>query len=338
MNQYFTEVEIEDVGWRIGYDDKVMLMGSCFAENIGERLQRLKFQADVNPFGIIYNPVSVAKSIRILLSDKIYNEKDLFEHDGIWGSFDHHSRFSSTAAEQTLQNINSRLERSRTFLKEANYLIITLGTSCAYELKQSGEVVSNCHKFTSGTFKRFRLDLSEIVTKFKDLLTDVWRFNSDLRILFTVSPIRHWKDGAVGNQLSKSTLLLAVDRLVSGFGNERCAYFPSYEIVMDELRDYRFYAPDLLHLSSVAVDHIWEKFSKVMISEESLKLSKDVVKIIKASEHRPFNSGSESYEKFLLYNLRKIEELTINFPYLNLTVEKTHFECELRGSQEKRRH
>ena len=329
MDKYFTQVKIGDIGWRISYKDKLVMMGSCFSENIGGKLQQLKFQVDLNPFGVIYNPLSVAKSLRRLLADKPYTREDLFEHQGIWGSFDHHSRFSATSAEDALSKMNERLRLSRSFLKEAGYLFITFGTAWVYERKATGEVVSNCHKFPSDDFKRFRLTSGEIVDVYRDLLQALWVFNPGLKIIFTVSPIRHWKEGATGNQLSKAVLLLAADRLITGFGEELCVYFPSYEIVMDELRDYRFYAPDLLHLNQVAVDHIWEKFSRSILAEDSLRLSKSIMKIIRATEHRAFNPGSESYKYFLLNSLNEVNELTISFPYLNLEEEKSFFQQEL---------
>lgn len=333
MNKYFTEVNIEDNGWRISYQDKLLLMGSCFSENIGEKFRELKFQADVNPFGVIYNPVSVAKSLRRLVANKPYQEEDLFENQGIWGSFDYHSRFSATSAEKALEAMNSRLDRSFTVLKNAAYLFISFGTAWAYELKETGEIVSNCHKFPESLFKRFRLSPGEIVDVYRDLLSSLWNFNPKLKVIFTVSPIRHWKEGANGNQLSKSVLLLATDRLVTGFGSDRCAYFPSYEIVMDELRDYRFYAPDLIHLSPVAVDHIWDRISRSMIDGESLKLAKRINKIIKARMHRPFRPDADAYKIFLLNSLNEIIDLTISFPYLNLDQEKLYFEQELHEYQ-----
>jgi len=329
MDKYFTQVKIDDTGWCISYKDKLMIVGSCFSENIGERFQQLKFQVDLNPFGIVYNPLSVAKSLRRLLVEKPYTKEDLFEHQGIWGSFDHHSRFSATSAEETLEKINTRLERSRIFLKDTAYLFITLGTAWIYELKATGMIVSNCHKFPESDFRRFRLTAGEIVDVYRDLLPALWAFNPNLNIVFTVSPVRHSKDGATGNQLSKSVLLLAVDRLITGFGNEHCAYFPAYEIMMDELRDYRFYATDLLHPNQVAIDHIWDKFSRSMIAEDSLLLSKSIMKIVKAKEHRPFNPDVDAYKYFLLNNLNEINELTISFPYINMEDEKMFFEHEL---------
>ena len=333
MNQYFTAVAINDIGWKIDHHQKLMMAGSCFTENIGSRMLRLKYQVDLNPFGILYNPWSIAKSLRLLMEEKTYTEADLFERDGLWYSFDHHSRFSSHSLQKVLDRINTQIQFSAEHLKESTYLILSFGTAWVYELKRTGEIVSNCHKLQASEFKRFRLSPGEIADDYRELISALFKFNSNLRILFTVSPIRHWKDGAVENQLSKATLLLAIDRLKKGFGEDRIAYFPSYEIVMDELRDYRFYADDMLHISDIAVDHIWQKFSAVMISRESLEINKKVLKIVKAIEHRPMNPGTENHKKFLFYNLKEIEHLMKIFPFLNFRNEKKHFELELNGYQ-----
>jgi len=334
MNQYYTEVSIKDLGWRINHRSKLMLIGSCFSENIGLRMQRLKFQVDLNPFGILYNPRSVARSLRLLMDGKKYTKADLFEHDGVWHSFDHHSRFSSTNLQQALDGMNERLNLSAQHLKESELLILSLGTAWVFELKSSGQIVSNCHKLPAAAFNRLRMTPGDIVEEYRELILALWKFNPKLKILFTVSPIRHWKDGAVENQLSKASLLLAVHQLIKGFGEEQCAYFPSYEIVMDELRDYRFYAPDMLHVSEQAVDHIWKKFSAKMIAGESLKLADQVLKIVKAAEHRPQRKATKAYENFLLYNLNEINNLLKTFPFLNLGNEKKHFELELNGYQQ----
>lgn len=333
MNQYFTEVKIKDDGWKIDHHSKIMMVGSCFTENIGSRMQRFKFQVDLNPFGILYNPQSIAKCLRMLAENKQYLEDDLIEHQGLWHSFDHHGRFSSTDPQEALDRINQQVKLSAAHLIESDYLILSFGTAWIYELKSSGEIVSNCHKLPASDFKRLRLTPGEIVEAYRELILALWKFNPNLKILFTVSPIRHWKDGAVENQLSKATLLLAIDRLITGFGEEQCAYFPSYEIVMDELRDYRFYSPDMLHISEQAVEHIWRRFSTTFVGDTSHYIIKKVLKIIKASEHRPLNSNTEAYEKFLFYNLKEIEELLIIFPFLNLIKEKKHFELELNGYQ-----
>ena len=329
MNQYYTEVELENYEWNIGYADKMVFMGSCFTENIGEIMAGLKFQTLINPFGILYNPMSVANSLRNLMAKRKYTEADLFEQNGIRGSYDFHSRYSAASSAEALSKMNHQLETGHAFLKEADYLIITWGTAWVYDLKATGKLVANCHKFPEADFKRYRLTPGEIVAEFRDLLTSLWKFNSNLKILFTVSPIRHLKDGANGNQLSKSTLLLAIDRLITGYGKQHCHYFPAYEIVMDELRDYRFYDPDLVHLSSVAIDHIWAKFKLKLISEEATALSRELEKINKAVQHKPFRKDIPDYEKFLVKNIQKIGKLTINFPYLNLQKEKKYFEMEL---------
>ena len=329
MNKFFTEVKTGGTGWRIRYQDKLMMLGSCFSEYMGEKFSQVKFQVDLNPFGVIYNPLSLAKSLKRLLVEKPYSEEDLFEKQGVWGSFDHHSRFSATSPGEALAMMNRRLELSRVFLKEAGYLFVTFGTAWVFERKATGEIVSNCHKFPASGFKRFRLTPGEIVEVYRDALPALWNFNPGLKVILTVSPIRHLKDGAHENQLSKSVLLLAADRLVTGYGPEHCAYFPSYEIVMDELRDYRFYAPDLVHLSQVAVDHLWDKFSSAMIAEDSLRLSKNVMKVVKAGMHRPFHPKSAAWNDFLLNNLNEINALTNSFPYINLENEKAFFEREL---------
>jgi len=327
--KFFTEVEIPAPPWKIDYQSGVMMMGSCFTENIGQRLSDLKFNVDINPFGILYNPVSVANSISTLIQSKKITADDLFPDQGIWNSFSHHSRFSGPDRDQVLADINQRIADSSSFLKNASYLFITFGTAWVYEYIQTRQVVSNCHKVPAREFRRYRLTTDEIVRNFNELHAGLLKFNPNIKIVFTVSPIRHWKDGAIENQRSKSTLLLAIDQLVSSTPNENFYYFPSYEIIMDELRDYRYYASDMLHLSDVAIDHIYSKFSKIMISDDSLKLAEDVVKILKAAMHRPLISASEEYRSFLLYNLRQIDRLTENFPFLNFKIERTYFQDRL---------
>ncbi|MDP2112501.1 MAG: GSCFA domain-containing protein, partial [Bacteroidota bacterium] len=245
-------------------------------------------------------------------------------------------RFSDTERDKVLEMINNRIAQSGDFLLKADFLVITFGTSWVYELKKTGQIVSNCHKAPSSEFKHYRLGVYEITEAYRELMDELWKFNPNLKVVFTVSPIRHWKDGAVENQVSKATLLLAIDRLLNGFGDSNCRYFPSYEIMMDELRDYRFYAEDMLHLSPVATDCIFDRFSKTIISNESMNVAKDVVRILKAVLHRPVHSFSDEYKKFLLYNLEEIIKLTINFPYLNFASEKMFLEQKLTGFQESR--
>ena len=327
--QFFTEIQIPEFQWKMDYSKSMMFFGSCFSENIGQRLIDLKFKVDMNPFGILYNPESIANSLKIIIENRIFTENDLFCDQGIWNSFYHHSRFSDVDQQATLGKINNRILSSNEFLKKADFLVITFGTAWVYELVKTGQIVSNCHKIPASEFKRFRLEVSDITNVYVELLEQIWKFNPGLKVIFTVSPIRHWKDGAVENQVSKATLLLAIDLLVSRFGRQKCNYFPSYELMMDELRDYRFYAEDMLHLSPVAVDYIFERFCQVAVTEESLKVSKEVVKILKASMHRPFNNSTSEHNKFIQANLLEIDKLTERFPFLNFSVERTYFEQEM---------
>ena len=197
---FFTEIKIPEFPWKMDYSKSMMLMGSCFSENIGQKLIDLKFGIDMNPFGIVYNPESIANSLQILLEKRIFTESDLFQDQGIWSSFYHHSRFSDVDQKAVLEKINNRISSSNEFLKKADFLIITFGTSWVYELKKTGKIVSNCHKIRASEFKRFRMEVSEIAEKWSDLLEKLWQINPNLKLIFTVSPIRHWKDGAVENQ------------------------------------------------------------------------------------------------------------------------------------------
>jgi hypothetical protein len=283
----------------------------------------------MNPFGILYNPGSIANSLKMILEKRVFTENDLFNDQGVWNSFYHHSRFSDPDREVALEKINSRISFSAEFLRKADFLVITFGTSWVYEWKKTGQVVSNCHKIPAAEFKRFRLGVQEITEVYRELLEEIWKLNPGLKVIFTVSPIRHWKDGAVENQVSKATLLLAIDRLITGFGNRVCGYFPSYELMMVELRDYRFYAEDMLHLSPVAIEYIFERFSQVMITKESLVIAKNVMKIRKALQHRAVNPASDEYGKFLRSTLEEISQLTLRFSSLNFTAEREYFESEL---------
>ena len=326
---FFTEIQIPEFPWKMDYSKSMMFFGSCFSENIGQKLLDLKFDVDMNPFGILYNPESIANSLTILFDKRIFTENDLFQDQGLWNSFYHHSRFSDVDQEMTLEKINHRISSSHEFLKKADFLIITFGTAWVYELKKTGQIVSNCHKVPAAEFKRFRLGVYEITEVYRELLERIWKFNPNLKVIFTVSPIRHWKDGAVENQLSKATLLLAIDKLIKGFGDQVCAYFPSYEIMMDELRDYRFYAEDMLHISPVATDYIFERFSKAVITNDSMGVSKKVMKLRKAFGHHPVNPTTAEFKEFIQQNLLQINQLTTQFPHLDLTEERSYFESKL---------
>lgn len=321
-SKFHTTIDIPAFSSQTGYSKKNMFMGSCFTENIGNRMASLKYKVDINPFGILYNPVSVANGLRILLNKKVFTSEDLIETDGLWHSFFHHGRFSSPNEKETIEVINNRIQSSSEFLKTTDFLFITFGTAWVYKYKKTGQTVSNCHKINANEFERVRLSVDEIVQEYKELFTEIRRINPSIQVVFTVSPIRHWKDGAVENQRSKAILLLAIDKLINGFGHDFCTYFPAYEIVMDELRDYRFYAPDMLHISEVAIDYIWEKFEKSLIDSESQHLSKKVDKIVKAANHKPLHGDTDEYFQFLGKMHDNAIQLEHKNEHLDLTQEK----------------
>ncbi len=318
-----TVVPIDFIYNKVSYDKKSVMLGSCFAENMGERLQKAKFSVDLNPFGILYNPLSVEKAVSSLLEHKQFMGEDLVQHDGRWHSFMHHSRFSAIEQANCLDAINARIETSSKWLIEADFLFITFGTSWVYELKETGEVVSNCHKLPSSHFTRRRLSVDEIVEKYTLLIKKLQKVNPNLQIVFTVSPIRHWKDGAHENAVSKSTLLLAIDALEKQFNNVK--YFPSYELMMDDLRDYRFYTEDMLHPNKVAVDYIWERFSETFFTDETKRIAKEMEKLMRALAHRPFNTEGEEYRSFCKKQLDKIAGFEKQYPEIDFQEEKKNF-------------
>ena len=273
------------------------MLGSCFAENMGSKFSYYKFDVDVNPCGIIYNPLSVANVLRLIVEGKQFEKSDLRQVGGKWVSLYHHGAFSSTDPDECLRRINDRLTKATGELRTLDLLVITWGTAWVYRYTRENIVVSNCHKIPSQELERSRLSVEDIVKEYLVLIGRLREINPGLRILFTVSPIRHWKDGAHGNQLSKATLLLAIDRLREEL--QHVYYFPAYEIVLDELRDYRFYADDMLHMSGFTVDYIWERFLYSFISPEVLGLMNQIGRVNKGVAHRPFDPQSEEYHRLV---------------------------------------
>lgn len=326
--ELYTRIWIPKAPFLFSLPERILLLGSCFAENIGERLAGNKFNVDINPFGTLYNPASIAAALRRLLHPESFCADDLFQHEGAYHSFAHHSRFSSTSNEECLKNINDRMQSSSEEFRQTTYLVATLGTAYVYRLKSSGEVVANCHKLPEKMFDRSMLSVAEIVAEWKELLIELWKQKPELKVLFTVSPIRHWKDGAHSNQLSKATLLLAVEELRAAWP-ERIAYFPAYEIMMDELRDYRFYATDMLHPSELAIDYIWQRFAENYLSDETKGILKEWGEIQKAINHRPFQPQSEAYKRFISQTLLKMERITEKFPSFDITKEKEIIKSKL---------
>jgi hypothetical protein len=312
-----TEVALPEYPFRLDHQKPVLMMGSCFTENIGKILEGNLFPVCINPFGTTYNPLSVKKNLEALMHKEAYGVQDLRQHDGLWFSFDHYTGFSSPDREEALENINSSFRNAKGFLKKAGVLILTWGTSWVYRYKETGQVVCNCHKIPAREFSRTRLSPKEIITAYEELLPQLFEFNNDVKIIHTVSPVRHWKDGAHGNQLSKAALLLAGDFLQEKFP-DRFFYFPSYEIVMDELRDYRFYAEDMLHTNELATSYIWEKFKEVLLSEKSRQVIKDLEPLFKLAGHRPLNKGEEAQNLREQQLRERAGQLKKKYPELNL--------------------
>jgi len=334
-SKFHTIVDIPVFSWQTGYSKNNMFLGSCFTENIGNRMAGLKYNVDINPFGILYNPISVANGLKILLHNKEFTSVDLIERGGLWHSFFHHGRFSSPNEKETLDAINNRVKSSADFLKMADFLFITFGTAWVYKYKKTGQSVSNCHKIPANEFERVRLSVDEIVQEYNDLFIEIKKINPLLKVIFTVSPIRHWKDGAIENQRSKAVLLLAIDKLMKEFGEEFCTYFPAYEIVMDELRDYRFYAEDMIHLTDVAVNHVWERFGLSLIDSESRDISKRVINIVQAFNHKPLHPKSTEYSKFMDQIVRQVNQFITEFPNIKLEKELGYFNAEIKKIENK---
>ncbi len=316
-----TPVEFPVAFFRMTYADELLLMGSCFATHIGRLLNDAKFRCDVNPYGVLYNPASISTSLREIIAGKTYSKDDLFFYGECWHSAMHHGDFSSSDSEEILSRINDRLNEAHRKITSLHYLLITFGTAWVYEQKENGKIAGNCHKQPENLFTRRKLSVEEIVQDYTALINELKQINPSLQILFTVSPIRHVRDGMHQNQLSKSTLLLAIDALQEKFP-ENISYFPAYEIVLDELRDYRFYAEDMVHPSELAVKYVWEKFVECCVSAETLEIMQESENIRKALQHKPFHPESEKYKSFLGQIVLKIDRLNKKYPYLDFQNER----------------
>lgn len=317
--KFRTEIEVERSRFVISHADKLMLVGSCFSDNIGKKLQGGGFYTDINPMGIVYNPASVKVSLQRILSGRPYESSEFYLHNGVWHTFDHHGQFSHADKNRCIEQVNEHLNMGHGNLKNANCLLVTFGTAWVYHHLQLNKIVSNCHKYPASDFKRERLSVDTIVAEWTALMVQLQTFNPSIQIIFTVSPVRHWKDGAHGNQISKSILHLAVDAICEQHNN--CSYFPSYELVLDDLRDYRFFADDLLHPNEQAVQYIWEKFSTAYFSNYTLNQINQIQKIKRAAAHRPLKPDTDEYRKFAESQLKKIEAMLAEYPNLGFDQE-----------------
>jgi hypothetical protein len=297
----------------MNYRTPALFVGSCFAANMGEFLRQRKFPVTINPFGVAYNPQSVVQTLQRLREGNPFEEEELVCCNELWTTFSHHSSFSHPDAAVFLRQANEALQKGQEAFLRASFLVVSLGTSWAYRHRESKTVVANCHKFPATDFERIFLPAAATAELFaEEIAADLSR-----TWIFTVSPIRHWKDGTHGNQLSKASLLLAVEQLQQQFPN--VWYFPAYEMMMDELRDYRFYAEGMLHPSTEAVNYIWQRFSDAALDDETKKIMREVEKIIAAQQHRPLHEDTEAHRKFLSDLHRQVQDFAARYPFINLS-------------------
>ncbi len=314
-----TETDAGELTPKISHRTPVLMMGSCFTGHIGSILVKNLFPVQVNPFGVIYNPASVKKNLQALMEKERYTDDDLGFHNGLWYSFDHYTPFSHPDKKKALEQINEAFGEAKNFLRKARFLVITFGTARVYRFRKTGQIVCNCHKIPARQFDRLLLDPATIVSDFEQVLDNLQQYNPDLHVLFTVSPVRHLKDGHTGNQVSKSSLLLAVHQLVER-NPELRSYFPSYEIMMDDLRDYRFYQPDMIHPNEAAITYIWEKFTGFAIDPESLQIIRELTPLLKGLTHRPRHRDTPQYQEFRSTLEKKERKLREKFPFLRWEV------------------
>ena len=290
---------------QIDYNSNILLLGSCFVENIGDKFNYFKFQSLQNPFGILYHPKAIENLILNTINGKVYDEADVFHHNERWHCFEAHSDLSSTSKEELLNNLNDSIKLINQQIKKSTHIIITLGTAWAYRFIETDAVVANCHKIPQKKFLKQIQSVKSIIESLEKIIELIKSVNSKVSILFTVSPVRHLKDGFVENTQSKSHLVSAIHSILSPRPDSNLEqsrdlfYFPSYEIMMDELRDYRFYAEDMLHPNKIAINYIWERFQSVWISSEATKTMDEVETIQKGFNHKPFSSDSKQYKAFL---------------------------------------
>lgn len=325
---FMVNIDIKSLPSPINYNDKILLIGSCFTEHIGNTLQELKFPVLQNPNGILFDPASVCKSLVRYIQNREYTEKDLFYLNEVWNSWEHHSRFSHPDAAVCLQLMNEARQQAHDFLKEANWVIITLGSSFSYRLTEqaggkTGEGVANCHRAPAQWFNKHLLAIDETVTLLDNCYHQLKRFNPNLNILFTVSPVRHIRDGVVENNRSKARLIEAVHHIVNKF--DGLHYFPAYELVIDVLRDYRFYDIDLVHPNYSATSFVLDKFAESCIDPASRQLMQEIKKIVIARKHKAFQPSTQAHQQFLATYLEKVKTLQDRYPFLDLAKEAAYF-------------
>lgn len=316
--QFSTQIPVIPSNNPIDYNSKIVSLGSCFAVNIGQKFDYFKFKNTTNPFGILFHPLALEKFISYALNNKQFTEADTFEQNGLWHCFDAHSDLSHINKAALLDNLNAACSSANATIKEATHLIITLGTAWVYRYITTGNLVANCHKVPQKEFTKELLSVDTINQSLDSIITQIQEVNPNIHIIFTVSPVRHIKDGFTENQWSKANLISALHQVLKTDSLKlNIAYFPSYEIMMDELRDYRFYAEDMIHPSATAVDYIWERFTSTYTIPQTQETMKLADSIRKGLAHRPFNPDTTQHKQFLAKLDDRIAALKKQHPHIS---------------------
>lgn len=321
--QFFAPINIKTLEPSITYKDNILLTGSCFTEHIGNHLMDAKFNVLQNPNGILFDTLSVCRSLISYVQNKQYSEADLFYLNDCWHSWQYHSRFSNIDKSLCLHNINASQDQAHQFLANADWLIITLGSSFCYKLTETGMPVANCHKAPAKEFIKHLCTIEESITALDTTMHQLFHFNPKLKIIFTISPVRHLRDGVVENNRSKARLIETVHHLVNKF--DKLYYFPAYELVIDVLRDYRFYDVDLAHPNYAATSFVLEKFSESCFDTNTISLMEEIRKIVIARNHKPFNATSQQHKQFLQTHFERSKALQEKYPHLNFSKELEYF-------------
>lgn len=309
--KFRTEIKIQKAAHTIDHNSKLVLIGSCFSEHMQEKFEYFKFQHCANPYGILFHPLAIERALKECIEQKVYSQEDLDFKNSTWLSYQHHSKFSGRDSEQVLKQINDEILRAGKALRKASHFIITLGTSWVYRKKKDGEFVANCHKIPQNEFTKELLGVDEINSSLSHMINRIQAINQDAKFIFTLSPVRHIKDGIEENSLSKARLLQAIHEVKN---NNFVFYFPSYEIMMDDLRDYRFYGKDLIHPNEMAIDYIWDLFIQSWMDQQTRKKMEEVDKIQKSISHRPFDPESDQHKSFLKALQKRIKTLESEYP------------------------
>lgn len=323
MDPFFLPISIDEPAERIRYPQKILLTGSCFTEHIGQQLADIKFDVLQNPNGILFDPLSVANSLISYIKPDQYKAGDLFFHNELWQSWKHHGIFSDTNQQDVLDKINDSQKAAHSFLKQADWLIITLGSAFVYYLKEEKLPVANCHRAPAGWFVKKLLPVEEMLAVLDEAIHRILDLNPKLQIIFTISPVRHVRDGVIENNRSKARLIETVHQLVGKFN--RTYYFPAYELVIDVLRDYRFYDKDLVHPNYMATNYVVENFMEHYVHADTRLLAEEIRKLQISRKHRPLHPDTDAHRRFLRQQYDKTIELAAKYPFLNFEMELKYF-------------